>query len=102
MPNLTKAYEKYGKRGLEIIGVTLDESQRVPATSVERFVKEQKMRWEQVYKGAQGLAASFGVTGIPAAFLVDGDTGAILARGDELRGNALTKTIEKNLKGGSN
>ncbi|MCK4341898.1 MAG: TlpA family protein disulfide reductase [Phycisphaerae bacterium] len=102
IPHLVAAYEKYHGRGLEIVGVTLDEVQRVPRARVEQYVKEQKMPWEQVYRGARGIAGAYGVNAIPTAFLVDGDTGVILAQGSDLYGVALYKAIESNLKDGSN
>jgi thiol-disulfide isomerase/thioredoxin len=97
-PYLVKASEKYGGKEFVILGVTLDAFQRVAAPTVERFVREQKMTWDQVYQDAQAIAGQYGVAAIPAAFLVDGDTGAILASGDELHGDALLPTVERQLK----
>jgi thiol-disulfide isomerase/thioredoxin len=97
-PYVVQAYEKFHGRGLEIIGVTLDAFQRTPAARVVEFVKEQHMPWPQVYAEGPAIAASYGVSAIPAAFLVDGDTGKILASGDDLRGEALSRTVEKHLK----
>lgn len=95
IPHLVEAYKRYHDRGFEIIGVTLDQG---PAASVERFLADRKMTWEQIHDNAQSIAVSYGVSAIPAAFLVDGDTGTTLAAGDDLRGDALFKTIEKHLK----
>ena len=63
-----------------------------------KFVQDEGLPWPQVYTGGAVLANNYGVTGIPAAFLIDGDTGRILAQGDDLRGPALARTIEKHLK----
>lgn len=84
MPQLVRAYERFNKQGLEVVGVTLDGFQRVPESSVIRFTEEQSMEWEQIYTGAEKIAASYGVSGIPDAVLVDGDSGEILARGHEI------------------
>jgi thiol-disulfide isomerase/thioredoxin len=96
-PYLAKAQERFGGQGLVILGVSLD-APRVPLSAVEKYVQERSLRWEHIYQGALDIAARYGVTGIPAAFLVDGDSGVILASGEELRGDALLKTIEKHLK----
>ncbi len=97
IPRLAEAYQRFHDRGLEVVGISLDASQNVPAGRVEQFVAEQKMTWPQVYADGSQIAARFGVTGIPAAFLVDGGTGAILASGEELRGGALKTTLQKHL-----
>jgi len=95
---LQKASAQYGEKGLVILGITLDSTQRVSAAAVERFVKEQEMPWAQVYEGALALSDKYGVSGIPAAFLVDGTTGAVLAEGEALRGEKLLATLERNVK----
>ena len=43
------------------------------------------------------LGQLYGIDSIPRAFLVEGATGRILATGGDLRGAALSKTIEKAL-----
>lgn len=97
-PYLVKANNQYGGTDFVIVGITLDAFQRVAASTVERFIRDQKMTWDQVYQEAPAIAGNYGVAAIPAAFLVDGDTGAILASGDDLHGDALLKTIEKHLR----
>ena len=96
-PNLLKAHDQFKQRGLQIVGVTLDAWQRVPADRVERFVQSENMPWPQIYHGADWIASAYGVSAIPAAFLVDGDSGKILASGDDLRGAALLRTVERHL-----
>ena len=98
LPNVVRAYDRYHARGFDVVGVTLDGIQRVPATRVESFTADQKMKWQQVYADAADVARSYGVDAIPAAFLVDGDTGTILAAGDATHGDALSATIERYLK----
>jgi hypothetical protein len=73
--------------------VTLDAFLRTPAARVLEFVKQQHIPWPQVYHDGPAIAARYGVTAIPAAFLVDGDSGKILASGEDLRGEALLKTL---------
>lgn len=98
IPNLVAARQRYRGQGFEILGVTLDATQRVSNTTVVKFATKQKMNWEQVYRDAARIAGAYGVTGIPTAFLIDGDSGAVLATGPDVHGDALLRTIEKNLK----
>jgi thiol-disulfide isomerase/thioredoxin len=98
IPHLVKTYERYHAQGFEILGVTLDGPQGIRASHVNRFVRENNMRWEHIYHNAVPIATAYRVVGIPAAFLVDGDTGRLLASGETLRGAALPRTIEKYLR----
>jgi len=93
-----RAYEQFRPQGLDVIGISLDAIQRVPAARLAAFAKEQQMPWPQIYGEGPAIAARYGVSTIPAAFLISGDTGAILASGDELRGEALLRTIDQHVK----
>jgi thiol-disulfide isomerase/thioredoxin len=97
LPELAKADAQYRAQGLTVLGISLDQP-RVPLANVERFVKDQKLTWDQVYRDAQPIAMQYGVFSIPAAFLIDGSTGAILASGDDLRGEKLLTTIKTQLE----
>ncbi len=97
IPTVRKAYEQFRQRGLDVVGISLDGFQRVPATRLTTFAQEHGMSWPQIYTDGPAIAATFGVSAIPALFLVDGDTGAILASGDELHGDALLRTIDRHL-----
>ena len=98
IPHLKDVHDEFGDKGLEIVGISLDSVQRISRVRVERFVKQNSVTWDQVYKDAESIADRFRVRAIPAMFLIDGDTGAILASGDELRGSALQKTIAAKLR----
>jgi len=96
LPNLLSNFDQYHAKGLEILGVSLDNAGQ--EAKVAAFLKDRKMTWPQVYdgKGWQAEnAAKYGINAIPAAFLVDGDTGEVLATGNALRGEALGATLEK-------
>lgn len=94
MPHVAKAYDQFRSQGFEVVGVSLD---TLSAGKVEPVVRNHKMVWPQVLKTGSEIASSYGVAAIPAAFLINGDDGRVLAQGDELRGDALAKTIEKHL-----
>jgi thiol-disulfide isomerase/thioredoxin len=97
-PNVVKAYKAWHDKGFEILGVSLDE--KGDAARVKSVTAEKGMTWEQVYDGRAWKGAvpgAFGIRAIPEAYLVDGDTGKILAFGDGIRGDKLSKAIEKAL-----
>ncbi len=93
IPHLKRAQEQFRRRGLEILGVSLD----FAVADARQFVAAQRMTWQQIHRDGQRIAADYGVSGIPAAFLVDGDTGRVLASGNDLRGAALLKSLDRHL-----
>ena len=99
VPGLAKAYEEYHPKGIEILGISLDQPNS--ADKVKQVTGENNMTWPQVYDGKfwqAEVAQMYGINSIPAAFLVDGDTGTILAAGNSLRGPALEETWKKALE----
>jgi thiol-disulfide isomerase/thioredoxin len=98
MPNLVGARQKLHEKGLEVLGVSLD--QEGQADAVNEFTQSHGMEWPQIYDGKfwkAEVAQLYQIDSIPHEFLVDGDTGIILAEGNELRGPGLTATIEREL-----
>jgi peroxiredoxin len=89
LPNVIKAYEKYHDKGLEIVGISLDDSE----PKLRSFLKDKNMTWPQYFDGSRWknkLAQKYGVQGIPATFLLDGD-GKIIGR--DLRGEKLDEAL---------
>ena len=89
MPSMVKLYKKYHEKGLEIIGVSLDEKK-------EDWLKasqNDKITWQNI-SDLQGwrspIATRYLVRAIPQTFLLDGDN-RIIAKG--LRGKDLEKKI---------
>lgn len=74
IPHLNELHEKYGTRGLVIIGVT-NESRG----EVKKFLKEQPIHYHVAFDDGT-LARHFKVRGIPHAFLADA-TGRIVWHG---------------------
>lgn len=94
LPNVIKAYETYHSKGLEILGVSLDNKE----DSWKSVVAEKKMVWPQIsdLKGWKcEAAAAYGVRAIPATVLIGLD-GTIIKR--DLRGPELLKALEEMLK----
>jgi len=75
IPHFVDLQNKYGPQGLQIIGISLDDS----AKPVQKFYAEQKMNYP-VAVGDDKLAEAYGgVLGLPVAFLIDRD-GRIIAK----------------------
>ena len=75
MPKLTKLYEEYHDRGLEVVGISFDREQ-APLT---KYVNDNDIRWPQVYVKGLGenrqtaLQKTTGVMAIPRYFVIDRD-----------------------------
>jgi peroxiredoxin/predicted negative regulator of RcsB-dependent stress response len=93
LPRLQAAYVAYHDAGLEIVGVSLDESKQ----AVVDFVKARKVPWPQIHNagGASDLVQAFGVVSIPATYLIDTE-GTIIRL--DLRGKALDEALAQLLK----
>jgi peroxiredoxin len=93
LPRLQAAYREYHAAGLEIIGISLDESK----DAVVEFVKSRKVPWPQVHNasGSSDLVQTFGVISIPATYLID-PQGTIIRL--DLRGKALDEALARLIK----
>ena len=70
LPELKKIAAKYRDRGLEVIGVNLDNER----AEVDAFLKENPLTWPQIFEGGglEGrLAVEYGITSVPTMFLAD-------------------------------
>jgi thiol-disulfide isomerase/thioredoxin len=70
LPVLKAAYEKFHKRGFEVIAISLDQSE----TALKRFIKDRDLPWPQHFDGkgwGNKFAVEFGIFGIPTKWLVD-------------------------------
>jgi thiol-disulfide isomerase/thioredoxin len=78
LPELVKLYEKYHPRGLEIVGVALDNER----TELDAFLKGNPMAWPQIYEPGgmdSRLAVDYGIILLPSMFLVDAE-GKVVSR----------------------
>lgn len=96
LPHLRDLHERYGDRGLVIIGVALDAIER---RDLRSFLLRHDVDWPQVHErdgtGA-AFAQRFAVEAVPVTVLVDRE-GRMIAR--DLRGKALAKVIGTLLPG---
>jgi len=93
-PNMVKIYAEFHSKGLNIIGVSLDDDD----LKWKNAIRKDKLVWNQVstLKGWDcPIAKQYGVEAIPAAFVIDAN-GNIIAKG--LHGDELRKKIAELLK----
>ncbi len=92
MPELVKVYQKYHDKGLEIVGINLDNERG----EVDAFLKEHHVTWPEIFEGGgmeSRLAIEYGIISVPTMFLVDAD-GKVVSR--SLRNSAdLDRQLEK-------
>lgn len=92
LPELVKVYDKFHDKGLEVIGINLDNDRGL----VDAFLKEQRVNWPQIFEGGgmeSRLAIEYGIISVPTMFLVDAD-GKVVSR--SLRNAAdLDRQLEK-------
>jgi len=70
LPELIRVYQKFRDRGLEMIGVNLDNEK----ATLEQYLKEHPIPWPQIYepRGMDSrLAVEYGIFSLPTLFLVD-------------------------------
>jgi peroxiredoxin len=88
-PNLKNIYLKFARKGLVIIGISLDYSRE----ELDSFIRENRLRWKISFSG-QGWADEtvklYGVNSIPSMWLVDRNG---ILRHFGLRGEELKEVI---------
>ena len=70
LPELVKVYDKYHARGLEIVGVNLDNDRG----ELDAFLKDHQLGWPQIFESGgmeSRLAVEYGIISLPTMFLVD-------------------------------
>lgn len=91
MPNVKAAYDKYKKKGFNVVGISFDTKK----SDWINYVKEKNYNWTHLsdVKGWKSAAqAAYSVMGIPSSILVDGK-GKIIA--NDLRGEELTNKLKE-------
>jgi thiol-disulfide isomerase/thioredoxin len=99
MPNMKKLYAEYKPKGVEFIGVSLDESKETGGLDkLKEFVAKNEITWPQYYQGKgweSDFSRGWGINSIPAVFVVDpeGKLHSVNARGklDEMISALLKK-----------
>jgi len=87
MPKMKELYAKYRDKGVEFIGVSLDQPKdQGGLDSLKKFVKEHGITWPQYYQGGgwkSSFSSSWKINSIPRVFVVDqrGKLHSVDARG---------------------
>ena len=94
LPYLIEANNSYGKKGFEIISISLDENR----DAFFKFLREWNMGWEQFFDGkgfAGALVREYGIKSLPTTFLLDYD-GKVIEK--DLQGRELLKILNRLIK----
>ncbi|MCA9109847.1 MAG: TlpA family protein disulfide reductase [Planctomycetaceae bacterium] len=93
MPELVELYEAHHEAGLEIVGISLDDSR----AQLEEFLHQKQLPWPTLFHEGAGeggqdhpLATYYGVSSIPTAFLVNRE-GKVVAT--DLYGEELSEAV---------
>lgn len=100
MPNMKKLYAEYKDKGVEFVGVSLDQG----VDPLKSYVAENKIEWPQYFDGkvsSRDFATEWGIAFIPTLFIVDaeGKLHSVEARG-KLE-TLIPELLEKAGKGGA-
>ncbi|MFO7899117.1 MAG: redoxin domain-containing protein [Planctomycetota bacterium] len=95
IPNLKKAYKKYGDKKFEIIAISLDRTKKAAKSYAEKNGLTWVVTWEEPGGWKNPVARLYGIQSIPATYLLDKD-GKVVAT--DLRGPALEAHLKKLFK----
>ncbi len=77
MPTMKKLYAEYKDKGVEFIGVSLDQPKdQGGLDKLKKFVAENEIAWPQYYQGDgwnSEFSKNWGINAIPCVFIVDAD-----------------------------
>ena len=77
MPKMKELYAEYKDKGVEFVGVSLDQPRDQGGyDSLKAFVEKNEIEWPQYYEGkvsASDFATNWGINAIPTVFAVDAD-----------------------------
>ncbi|HQH71450.1 MAG TPA: TlpA disulfide reductase family protein [bacterium] len=93
VPHLLEVYEKYHKKGFEIVSVSVNDKE----AKVKEFQKTHKMNWIHIRDAESKIAEKYGVVSIPAPFLIDPE-GKLIAKDADLRGPGLMNQVAEHIK----
>jgi thiol-disulfide isomerase/thioredoxin len=77
MPTMKKLYAEYKGKGVEFIGVSLDQAKdKGGLDKLKKFVADEEIGWPQYYQGnywQSEFSKGWGINSIPCVFIVDAD-----------------------------
>ncbi|TYB31941.1 MAG: TlpA family protein disulfide reductase [Candidatus Mcinerneyibacterium aminivorans] len=90
IPGFINLYKKYKDKGLEVIGISLDED----INKLESFVEEEQINYTVLIGNKEVAQAFGGIQGIPTTFIVDRDGNVVFKQ----VGLASEKKFEQQIK----
>ena len=69
IPELQAIHERYGERGLELVGVSVDTESADDA--IRAFMRDFRMTYPVWRDPSERISAQFHIVGVPATFLID-------------------------------
>jgi peroxiredoxin len=94
IPDFLKVYGNYRTKGVEILGIALDQN---GWEAVKPFITKQKITYPIVLGGAEVAADYGGVSSIPTTFIINRSGKIVEQHIGMLSGDKLTQMIEKAL-----
>ncbi len=88
IPNIVAAHEKYKERGLQVLGLIVNDDKK----DADKAIEQMGIPYPQIFGITFEQIASYGINGIPHIILFAPD-GTILKRG--LRGDGIEKALAK-------
>lgn len=77
IPNMKRIYAEYKDKGVEFIGVSLDQpKEKGGLDALKDYVAKNELQWPQYYQGNywnSEFSKGWGINSIPAVFIVDAD-----------------------------
>ncbi len=77
IPNMKRIYAEYKDKGVEFIGVSLDQpKEQGGLDALKEYVAKNEVQWPQYYQGNywnSEFSKGWGINAIPAVFIVDAD-----------------------------
>ena len=99
MPKMRELYAKYRKKGVEFIGVSLDQPREDGGyEQLVEFVTSNEIPWPQFYQGDSfkgEFTRSWEIRGIPTVFLVDADGKLVSTKARGRLDELIPKYLEK-------
>ncbi len=97
IPHVEAIYEKYKDKGVEVLGVNLDQGN---VEKVQQFIKDYGMKYLVIADPNSNVASLYGVNSIPRFFIVDknGRIAKIIIGYKDNLGDVISKEIDALLK----
>lgn len=93
IPDLVKLYEEYKKKGVLIVGLSVDEDKNI----VPAFLQKRGVKYP-VYMAGSSITRAFGISSIPFNVFIDKKGNVVLAGAGLLEHNDLVEIFDKLLE----